>query len=1775
MERPEVIDPLKEEEQPIVQQTPVEEPKPIETQTDDAFSVRGLAEKRFGEIGTSALDFVPIVGDVLAAGDVVESARKGDVLGTAVNVAALGVGLVPIVGDLAAKGLKQGLKKYEKVSTTNKDVIDTPVKDAAEIGDPAEVIALKGANKTFLSKQKRIDKGEKVFDDLDSLIADAKKLPANAEKSDDVISWEVQSKRNQEGYRKETGIDVVSRTEPLEQAALKYYDKVEKGGDPVEARLEYLEILEKLKPIREWDDIPLLTSPKQQVLGLNSAQRKSGKFIDVPNKDAKELEKILGHPLDVIKLNKGQVIEGRLDISAYKTYNAWITTLSGTGIKGQIYGDALHYVSPEGGKVVFKAREELARNILTRQPLKVDPDTGEVIRYYDKTPFGVIRGAYNPMSPKEIRQKVKKLLKDPEWTQVGFDPRRLTTFYTRSNRDKYDVGSLVESADEVFQIGPLVLAKNIKLIDQAAQPRLNKGGAIKTYKEGGVVPMGQQMEMAFMNEGGVLADDGVERDPVSGNEVPAGSMAEEVRDDVPAMLSEGEYVVPADVVRFHGIDKFEELRDEAKMGLARMEADGRIGGQPVEQQEEFPFPVEELEGFQEGGVVGDTYSSVTGSDFKANQPYGAGGGRFPGVGFELRNFTNPNTGRTVVIPFFNGQPMQYIPPDFLEGGATTTQGSTTVGPSDGQEDEAQAARGSNIDGIVRDAVNQAMGRGQPTTATVGKSFDQYTSQDWNRYIKNADSKTADVTSKLPIIGNLQRMSEKAARSFAMTALRSGTNPATEQPLSTEEKLTLERVLMVAPNTSMTEALINAVTGRGETIQGLPLTEQAGFEFGKAVRQRDTMVKPVTKLPDDLLPDLSKFKEPEPTGPFYKPGETDAPVTEQDLPPAEYFGPSGEFQNIIDPQKTVAKQAKEIIDYAWVIVPGVRGNKKFRVDKRNLHLVGASPNDSARAILATDKHGLLDPVLMKTTGKGSLIQVHSKGPKNAKILSKEQLSRYSGANVNANSVDVQEIIDTNDAKIDRNKKGIVNTIRNALDMSAGASEMPMDSGVLKMSPFVGGGEITPSTIEKTPNLETDLLRFEAGVTDIKNLSKSRSIRRAGGLVEKDGQTLFKPYQVIVNGVGETFKDGTAKYTIGAGHVLPKGSDPNQTRTQTEVENLFYEDLNIARNSVNSNYNTDRLPPDINKTLVQMTFQLGEDGLKGFRKMNEAIAAGNYKEAALQIKNNYQDDEGNYLFSTDPNVTKVSPTKYYNQTTDRVNTYANYIDNSVGELTGAVDTAKVPPALPVGLGGTAVAQPQDVSQFYGQRFDPSRIGTAPIDTDDMLRQAAQNIPAGSDIGPSFQNVIRPQQQPLGFQNIIQPQVTTPEYFGPPGFQNIIQPQVTTSAPMQTTGQFLDQAITPNVSGIRDVTLPDVTKTPQTDLSKTLQSDLPFVQGPPVAPTVGAPAVSPVTAQDMQTQEAFGIAPGVAPSAVSEPGGLGQVAATSGTLPQVGATAPQPVTPFTPLSKPSDISKLMPSPVDVEAQKAAEARKAREEQERRIYEETQKRIPTEVEPPTPKLETLKASSQTRDAAIAQTARRNAESAARDAGASLGDSVQAGIRAEAEANLQRAAERNRKLNQRVDADTAAKQGGYQFRTLTSVLQEEESNDSGGGGNTGGGDTSPGGGDDKIVCTEMYRQTQLVDWQKAMKIWDVYQRRYLTPEHQIGYHWLFKPYVKGMQSNKLLTKLGAALAKKRTQHLKHILTKGRAKDDLVGKLWCSIIHPIVHKAGKIKTFLDSKTKAT
>jgi len=107
--------------------------------------------------------------------------------------------------------------------------------------------------------------------------------------------------------------------------------------------------------------------------------------------------------------------------------------------------------------------------------------------------------------------------------------------------------------------------------------------------------MAMDKQMELFEEGGLM-DEGNTVDPVSGNEVPVGSTQEEVRDDIPAQLSEGEFVLPADVVRYHGLDKIMALRDEAKAGLARMEAMGQMGNSDEAIiPDDVPFDLDDLD----------------------------------------------------------------------------------------------------------------------------------------------------------------------------------------------------------------------------------------------------------------------------------------------------------------------------------------------------------------------------------------------------------------------------------------------------------------------------------------------------------------------------------------------------------------------------------------------------------------------------------------------------------------------------------------------------------------------------------------------------------------------------------------------------------------------------------------------------------------------------------------------------------------------------------------------------------------------------------------------------------------------------------------------------------------------------------------------------------------------------------------------------------------------------------------------------------------------------
>ena len=262
------------------------------------------------------------------------------------------------------------------------------------------------------------------------------------------------------------------------------------------------------------------------------------------------------------------------------------------------------------------------------------------------------------------------------------------------------------------------------------------------FAEGGV-PMKKQMEMF---ENGGLMDEGGTVDPVSGNDVPPGSTQEEVRDDIPAQLSEGEFVFPADVVRYIGLGNLMSMRQEAKLGLQVMDKMGQMGNsEEATMPDNLPFDINDLDmadereynvgGFvpgtpqqqQQYGIAGYQQAMTPTTGFMQQQPVQFGQqqpvqaasqqfvqpmytappqqtavptlpqykkeeiptftqtiGQDPGQYDELRLYRN-DAGAELRIPFKNGQPIYPIPEGykFVDPDATKTD-VTTVTPTAGQ-----------------------------------------------------------------------------------------------------------------------------------------------------------------------------------------------------------------------------------------------------------------------------------------------------------------------------------------------------------------------------------------------------------------------------------------------------------------------------------------------------------------------------------------------------------------------------------------------------------------------------------------------------------------------------------------------------------------------------------------------------------------------------------------------------------------------------------------------------------------------------------------------------------------------------------------------------------------------------------------------------------------------------------------------------------------------------------------------------------------------------------
>jgi hypothetical protein len=132
------------------------------------------------------------------------------------------------------------------------------------------------------------------------------------------------------------------------------------------------------------------------------------------------------------EMTPGEQADLRLDIPAYKDHGVWVNSIHRKDAP-TVYGS----VSSVKNASMIGAPDKALK----------------VAQGGPKAPFAVIRGEWNPVDDDSAVKSAQKYLNHKDWRQVGYDPERHGYFYDRVTMEP------VTNAEEVLQIGPLVLAK--------------------------------------------------------------------------------------------------------------------------------------------------------------------------------------------------------------------------------------------------------------------------------------------------------------------------------------------------------------------------------------------------------------------------------------------------------------------------------------------------------------------------------------------------------------------------------------------------------------------------------------------------------------------------------------------------------------------------------------------------------------------------------------------------------------------------------------------------------------------------------------------------------------------------------------------------------------------------------------------------------------------------------------------------------------------------------------------------------------------------------------------------------------------------------------------------------------------------------------------------------------------------------------------------------------------------------------------------------------------
>jgi hypothetical protein len=238
------------------------------------------------------------------------------------------------------------------------------------------------------------------------------------------------------------------RTEALKQAV----------SDLQEGKItqdEYNRMVDDLRPVYPYEAVPAITTKEEATYALangrGQSEEKAAKY-GLPNKE----------------LKAGDFAQLRLDIPSYQNHDAWVVSVH-TPKSTNTAVQAAYDAGPVVGYESAAALTDAYFGMNQKAAAKIATGTA-------KGTIATVFGKWKPISAAAAKVRADAAIKDPAWTQVGMDPFRHSYFYDR------DTMRPVLQADEVIQIGPLVLAKNATFSEDGKDVT---GGQILFSQRGG------------------------------------------------------------------------------------------------------------------------------------------------------------------------------------------------------------------------------------------------------------------------------------------------------------------------------------------------------------------------------------------------------------------------------------------------------------------------------------------------------------------------------------------------------------------------------------------------------------------------------------------------------------------------------------------------------------------------------------------------------------------------------------------------------------------------------------------------------------------------------------------------------------------------------------------------------------------------------------------------------------------------------------------------------------------------------------------------------------------------------------------------------------------------------------------------------------------------------------------------------------------------------------------------------------------------------------------